>query len=82
MLTKMLIDLAFGLLTGLFSLIPNISWNVPVSVVSGVTQFFHVIFYIVPMDTVFAIASIVIALHSFRIVIALIKTLWDVLPFA
>lgn len=82
MLTKMLIDLAFGLLTGLFSLIPDISWNVPVSVVSGVTQFFHVIFYIVPMDTVFAIASIVIALHSFRIVIALIKTLWDVLPFA
>lgn len=82
MITEFLLDLAFGILSGLFSLFPDISWSVPVSVVSGVTQFFHVIFYIVPMQTVFSIAALVIALHSFRIVIALVKTLWDVLPFA
>ena len=44
-------------------------------------QFFEVIAYILPWHNLLPLFVIVIAVISFKIVISLVKTLWDILPF-
>lgn len=41
-----------------------------------------VIMYMLPWDTAFSIMGIIIALHSFRVLIAFFKAIWGVLPIA
>lgn len=36
--------------------------------------------YVLPMDTIRQILSVTLALFAFKIIIALIKTLWDLIP--
>lgn len=45
-----------------------------------VTDLFAFIFYILPIYDLKPIISIIIALMGFRIIIVIIKTVWDVLP--
>lgn len=36
--------------------------------------------YVLPMDTIRQILSITLAIFAFKIIVALIKTLWDLIP--
>ena len=45
------------------------------------TQFFEIIAYILPWNNLIPLFVIVIAVIGFKIIISLVKTLWDVLPF-
>jgi len=45
-----------------------------------VKDFFSFIFYFLPMDTVITILTLWMATMLFRIIISLLKTLWDILP--
>lgn len=79
MIVQSLFDFFFGFIINLF---PSVDISIPPGLITGAVEAFQVVFYIVPMATVFAILSITLSLHAFRIVIALIKTLWDLLPIA
>ena len=79
MIVEGLFDFFFGFIINLF---PTVNINIPSGLITGAVEAFQVIFYIVPMTTVFAILTITLSLHAFRIVVALIKTLWDLLPIA
>ncbi len=82
MLTQSIFDFLFNFVMNLLDLLPDIDFSIPSGIITGVVEAFQVIFYVLPMGTVFGILSIVFALHSFRILICLIKTLWDLLPIA
>lgn len=45
------------------------------------TQFFEIIAYILPWNNLIPLFVIVISVIGFKIIISLVKTLWDVLPF-
>ena len=45
------------------------------------TQFFQVIAYIMPWNNLIPLFVIVIAVIAFKIIISLVKTLWEILPF-
>lgn len=45
-----------------------------------VGEFFSVACYLLPMPTVISILSITVVLINFRIIIALLKTIWAILP--
>lgn len=81
MIIEGLLTIVFNLVMILLDLIPDVSFTIPADTVSGLTDFFHIIFYVVPVSTVLAIMSISIMLHSFRLIVSLIKTIWNLLPF-
>ena len=69
--------LDFGL-----SLLPDISWSVDSGAMSYFISLLRVVFYLLPMDTVVVIVSIIISFTTWRIIVTLIRTLWDLLPIA
>ena len=82
MILEGIMNAFFLMLSGLFSLLPDVSWDVNNNVF---TTFFEVIRfagYLLPMGTILIILKIIISLTMFRIGVSLIKTIWNLLPFA
>jgi len=80
MISEFILNMVFGVLTVFLELLPDITIDVDTSLFSFFMDFLSMVFYLLPMDTVITIAYIVISLTVFRIVIAFIKTVWDMLP--
>lgn len=59
------------------------SWTLDTSpYLQGLTNFLHVIYYVLPMGKLSPIIICFVGLMAFRIVISIIKTLWDLLPIS
>lgn len=82
MITEGILNVFFAVLSGFFTLLPEISWNVKPDSFSAFFEIIRFAGYLLPMDTVFMILSAIISFTMFRIVISLIKTIWGLLPFA
>ena len=80
MVTESLLNIVFGVLSGFFSLFPNIAWDIDLDVASVFFGFVGNICYLLPMKTVILVLGIVVALNIFKITIAFIKTIWELLP--
>ncbi len=81
MIIEGICNVIFGLLSGFFSLLPDIQWNIRADFFTKFFEILRMVCYLLPMGTVGAILALVIAFTIFRIVIALIKTLWNLIPF-
>lgn len=82
MILEVILSIVFNVLEGLLALLPDISWNVDNNALSGIFDLIDVILYIFPINTVLTIFALVIIINNFKIVISIIKTIWDLLPFA
>lgn len=80
MVTEGILNAVFGILEGFLSLLPDISWNVDGSAFDIFFDVLEMVCYLLPMPTIIAIFFIVVGFTAFRIVISLIKTIWDLLP--
>lgn len=80
MISEFIIDILFSILSGLLSILPDISWSVDVSRFSTFFQIIGVAGYLLPMDTIITLVGLVMAITLFRIVISIVKTIWDLLP--
>ena len=80
MVTEFFIDSVFALVMGVLSLLPDVSWPVNASLITNALEWLKVVCYILPLGTIKAILVIIVILQAFRIVISLIKTIWDILP--
>lgn len=81
MIVEAVFNLLFGVLDRILFFLPDISWTVAAD---SFTKFFDVLRvagYFLPMRTVFSILTMIVTLVVFRIVVALIKTVWDLIPF-
>ena len=81
MITESLFNAVFSGLRNLFSLLPDISWEVNPEVFDAFFSIIRLAAYLLPMGTVIAIFSIIFAFQGLKIVISLIKTLWALFPF-
>lgn len=70
----------FTLLDKILALLPDVSWSVDSGAMSYFISMLQVVFYLLPMDTVVQIVGIVITITVFRILVALVRTVWAVLP--
>ena len=61
---------------------PDITWSVDTSAFIYFLSILKVAGYMFPWSTVVAIAGLILGLSIFRVVIAFIKAIWDLLPFA
>ena len=80
MISEFLLNIVFQIVNGLLSLLPSIS--VPATMARDSTFFGIVrcVLYLLPLDTVGVIVGLLVAISGFRIVISIIKTIWDLLP--
>ncbi len=81
MIVEGLITIVFDLVMLLLDLIPDVSFTIPADSVAALVDFFHIIFYVVPVSTVLAIVSASALIHSFRLIVSFVKTIWNLLPF-
>lgn len=81
MIFESVFDLFFKLLEGFFSMLPDVSWSVDTTAFQSFIGIIKVAMYLFPMQTVVTIISIVVWLTIFRILISIVKTIWDLLPF-
>ena len=81
MIFEFLLDIIFRLVSGALELLPDISWSVDTSAFQFLLSFLRCAAYLLPWDTVRAIVGLIVALSCFRIVIAVVKAVWDLLPF-
>jgi len=64
-------------------LLPLTAINIGVDFIASIpviTEFLQIIAYVLPWSNLLPLIILTVALFGFRIVIALVKTIWDVLP--
>ena len=80
MIVETMMNLVFSIVEGVLKLLPDFSWSVENSFFSSALDLVRVACYLLPMGTVVAIITIINMLLIVRIAIAIIKTIWDLLP--
>ena len=80
MIGEFLLNIVFKIVTDILSLLPSFEINVDSTAFEYFLGIVRVASYMLPMGTVSAIISLIVSLTIFRIVIAFIKTIWDLLP--
>lgn len=82
MISEFFLNIAFNIVSGFFGMLPEFSWSVETSAFEYFLTTLKVAGYMFPWSTVVAICGLIFGLSIFRIVIAFIKAIWDLLPFA
>lgn len=82
MIGEFFLDIVFGIVSGIFKLLPDFSWSVETTAFEYFTDVLRLAGYMFPWNTVVAICALIFGLSVFRVVIAVIKSVWDLLPFA
>lgn len=59
----------------------SIEWDANLDAIEVFAVFIRIVAYFLPMDTVILILGLIVAFGVFRVVIRLIKTIWELLPF-
>lgn len=81
MISEFFLNIIFNIVSGFFGMLPEFSWSVETSAFSYFLSILQVAGYMFPWGTVVAICSLIVGLSIFRVVIAFIKAIWDLLPF-
>lgn len=64
----------------LIGFLPTISIDAGAVIAGTAYSYIRAAMYFLPLNTVITILSLVVSLAVFRIVVSLVKTLWDMLP--
>ncbi len=80
MITEFILNIVFNLVMGFLQVLPAVDFVVPTEWVAFFTDSVRVVCFLLPIGTVKSILTLVVGFTVFRIVIALIKTIWDLLP--
>ena len=82
MISEFFLNIMFGFVSGFFDILPDFTWSVETTAFEYFLSILKVAGYVFPWGTVVAITGLIVGLCIFRIVIAFIKAIWDLLPFA
>ena len=80
MISEFFINIIYGLVSGMLSGLPEITWSVETSSFEFFLNTVRVAGYLLPVETVSSIFSLVVGLTVFRILISIPKTIWNLLP--
>lgn len=82
MISEFLLNIVFNIVSDFFGMLPEFSWSVETSAFQYFLSILQVAGYMFPWSTVVTICGLIVGLSIFRVVIAFIKVIWDLLPFA
>lgn len=80
MITDIVINLIYNLFMFFLGGFEPLTFNIDTTVFRTFSDFLAFIFYILPIDGLLPIVTIFIGLMIFRIIISVVKTIWDLLP--
>lgn len=80
MITEAFFALFMNILNLLFSALPDIQWSCDALVYKNAISLISGVVYLLPTSAVVGIVSFIITLQIFRLSIAGVKTIWDLLP--
>lgn len=80
MIPEFFMNIVFGIVEGVFSVLPAIEWNVENAFFSTTLDLLRLACYVLPMGTIVAIIVIINALVLFRIFVSVVRTIWELLP--
>lgn len=80
MIGEFLLNIVFQIVEWILTPLPEIT--IPAMMARDSTFFGMVrcVLYLLPLDTISTIVGLLISIALFRIIIAIIKTIWDLLP--
>ena len=80
MIIEALFNVFYGFVSSFFDFLPSIEWTVQASFFTVFLDIIMVAGYILPMGTVTTIFFLSLTLAMFRLIIALIRAIWGLLP--
>ena len=80
MISEFFLNIIFKIVSGMLSVVPDITFSVDTSAFQYFVDILRVACYMLPMGTVGAIVGIIVGLAWLRIQIAIVRTIWDLLP--
>lgn len=81
MVTEAILSVLFGIVEGLFYLMPDFSFSIPVGVYGAAADFLNMVGYLLPVGTINAVLAVIIDIAVLRITIAGIRAIWKFIPF-
>ena len=80
MITDAIISLIYNIFMFFLGGYEPLTFNFNTTIFRTVSNFIAFVFYILPIEGLLPIVTIVISVKIFKIVISVIKTIWDLLP--
>lgn len=80
MIIESLLNVVFSIVNIILSPISLLGWGFDLALCSPLGDILKVVYYVLPIDKLSPIITFIIAMFIFRAVIALIKTIWELLP--
>jgi len=80
LIVESILNILFKFLEWIFALLPDWNWSVEASFFSAALDFIRLAGYLLPMGTITAIFIIVNVLIAWQVLVAILRTIWDVLP--
>ncbi len=81
MITESILNVVFGGLSLLLGFLPDVSWVVNADSFTKFFEILRTVCYFLPMGTVGIILSLVVSINFFKIAVALIRAVANLLPF-
>lgn len=80
MVVDVIINGIFGILNVLLLPLDVINFGVDLITIEPVMQFFRMAVFLIPVQELMPIFLFFVSMMGFRIVVSIIKTIWDLLP--
>ncbi len=80
MITDVLLDFVFGFVKLVLTPVKITNLNIPTSFLEKFGEVMSMVAYFIPIGPLMPLFVVFVTLMSFRIIIRLIKTIWDLLP--
>lgn len=80
MITEFLLNIVFQLVGWILEPLPEITVSTGWGVTSTFFGIVRCVLYMLPLETIGTIVGLLVAISAFRIFIAIVKTIWDLLP--
>ena len=80
MIVESLLSVVFGLINFILLPLQIVDFALDLVALEPVIQFINMALYLIPFNRLMPIFIFFVSMMSFRIIISLIKTIWDILP--
>lgn len=80
MIVEFFMNIVFNIVEGALSILPAFDWNVKSAFFQGFLDVLRLACYMLPMGSIIMMINIICTLMAFRILVSIIKTIWDLLP--
>lgn len=80
MISEFFLNIVFGIVSGMLELLPDVTWSVETSAFEYMLSIIQCVGYFLPWNHVVIIVGLIIDFAIIRIIIAVIKAVWDLLP--